>query len=432
MDAIRLRGGGTAHLLLVVIIVVPILWSVVETGLAVRGNRDPVWRERVLRYFSAADIERGREYRSSFIPGGVVRDLVFWGILALCVLAGGGRWLAERAAGLAGARPVLSVLLVTLALGIAIRLASFPVDAYHGYGLEGRFGFRRLDFLPWLLRLLKSHAISIAIEAVLVTGLFALIRHFPGRWPLYATAAGAIATFLFAIAWHAVVLPLFYHVSPLAAGPLRDGVSALAARAGVPVAEIRVIDQSRVSSHTNAFFTGIGGRREIYLYDTLSEQHDVPEVLAVVAHEIGHWQHQHVLKGWALGVLGMAAGLVLLARLLRSPAFLDAAGLNGPADPALVPVLFALFAAASIAVAPLGNGLSRHFERQCDRASLALTGDPQTFIAMKVEMARRNRSQLLPHPLLVFWNATHPPTVERIEMAAAALAAGPADRQSAP
>jgi len=430
VEAIRPRGAHPAHLLLVLAVVLPLLWSVVEAGLAARGNRDPGWRERVLRYFTPEDVERGRAYRAAFIPGSALRSAIVTGILALCLFAGGGRWLADRAGALGGGRVIIAAALVTLALGLALRLAQLPIDFYHGYVLEGRFGFRRLDFLPWLWRLAKSHAVATAIEVLLVAALFALLSRLPRSWPAVATVAGGAATLVFAIAWQAIVLPLFYHVSPLPAGPLRDGVSGLAARAGVPVQEIRVIDQSRISAHTNAFFTGIGSRREIYLYDTLSEQHDVPEVLAVVAHEIGHWRHQHVLKGWALAVLGMAIGFALLSWLLAQPAFRAAAHLGGPADPALVPVLFALFAGVSILIAPVENAVSRRFERESDRASLALTADPATFIRMKVAMARGNRSHLLPHPFLVFWNATHPPVIERIEMAAATPAGGGAAKST--
>jgi STE24 endopeptidase len=216
-------------------------------------------------------------------------------------------------------------------------------------------------------------------------------------------------------------LPLFFRVTPLSPGPLRDGVAELAARAEVPVDEIRLIDQSRVSGHTNAFFSGIGGRREIYLYDTLSEQHDVPEVLAVVAHEIGHWRRQHVLKGWALGVVGCAIGLWLLRRLLDRPAFLAAARAYAPTDPALVPVLWVLITVSGVLVGPIENAVSRQFEREADQAAIELIPDPETFVEMKVESARSNRAQLLPHPFLVFWSATHPPVIERIEMAAGAV-----------
>jgi STE24 endopeptidase len=412
---------NAASLLLVLVFLLPITWSLVEGRLAWMGDRSPELRARVFRYFTEEDIERGTEYRRAFIPGSVASELVFWGLLAWLVLGNGGRRLADRAGMLSGGNFIVQVLLVALALALLFRLIRFPITFYHGYLLEGTFGFRRLDFLPWLWRLLKGWAIGGGMEVLVAIAFFFTIRRFPDRWLPISIAGGAAITYILTVSWHAIFLPMFYQVSPLPPGPLRDGVAELAARAGVPVQEIRLVDQSRVSGHTNAFFAGIGGRREIYLFDTLSEQHDVPEVLAVVAHEIGHWRHQHVLKGWAIGVATMALGFTVLYFLLRSPAFLAAAGARGPTDPALIPVLWALMSAGTIAVAPFGNAVSRHYERQADRAAIELIPDPQIFVTMKVDAARANRSNLTPHPVLVFWNATHPPVIERIEMAAAAI-----------
>lgn len=411
---------NAASLLLVLVFLLPVVWSLIEGGLAWQGDRSPERRARVLRYFTAEDIERGIEYRRAFIPGSGTAELLFWGFLAWLVLGGGGRRLADRVAALAGGRTLIEVLLIALALALLIRLIQFPVSFYHGYVLEGTFGFRRLEFVPWLLRLLKGWAVGGGMEILTAVAFLIVVRRFPSIWLPISIAGAAAITYIMTIAWHAVFLPMFYNVSPLPPGPLRDGVAELATRAGVPVDEIRLVDQSRVSGHTNAFFAGIGGRREIYLFDTLSEQHDVPEVLAVVAHEIGHWRHQHVLKGWAIGVAGMAGGLTVLWFLLRSPSFLAAAGARTASDPVLLPLLWALVSAGMIAIAPLGNAISRHYERQADRAAIELIGDPKLFVTMKVEGARANRSNLLPHPLLVFWNATHPPAIERIEMAAAA------------
>jgi STE24 endopeptidase len=309
-------------------------------------------------------------------------------------------------------------MLVALVVSIGLRLVTFPVTFYHGFVLEGRFGFRRLELLAWIGRLLKGWGVAWIGEAGAAGLFFLALTRFPRRWLAIAIAGGAVISFVLAIVWQPLILPLFYQVSPLAPGPLRDGVAELAARAGVPVHEIRLIDQSRVSAHTNAFFSGIGSRREIYLYDTLSEQHEVPEVLAVVAHEIGHWRKQHVLKGWMLGVAGCAIGLWLLRKLLARPSFLAAARAYAPTDPALVPVLWALLTASGLAVAPIENAVSRRFEREADQAAIELIPTPATFVEMKVESARGNRAQLLPHPFLVFWNATHPPVIERIEMAA--------------
>jgi STE24 endopeptidase len=414
---------NAASLLLVLVFLLPASWSLVEGVLAWRGDRSPEMRARVLRYFTPEDIERGTEYRRAFIPGAAAGELLFWGVLAWFVLGGGGRRLADRVAELTGGRYLLQVILVALALAVLFRLIRFPISFYHGYLVEGTFGFRRLDFGPWFLRLLKGWAIGGGLEVLAATAFFFVLRRFPDRWLPITAVGGAAITYVLTVSWHAIFLPMFYQVSPLPAGPLRDGVAELAGRAGVPVQEIRVVDQSRVSGHTNAFFAGIGDRREIYLFDTLSEQHDVPEVLAVVAHEIGHWRHQHVLKGWAIGAATMALGFTVLYFLLRSPAFLAAAGARGPTDPALIPVLWALVTAGTIAVAPIGNAISRCYERQADREAIELIPDPRIFVTMKVDGARANRSNLLPHPVMVFWNATHPTTIERVETAAAAAGA---------
>ncbi len=261
------------------------------------------------RYFTAEDIARGSEYHRAFIPGTTLRVLITWGILGFLVLGGGARRLADRALAITRGRWLPAVALTAFLIGLGLHVARLPISVYHGYVLEGDFGFRRLALLPWIAHLMKTWAVGIAFEVGAVVLFFATLRRFPRRWLPVTIAGGAAISFVLAIIWQPLILPLFYRVSPLPEGELRDGVARLAERAGVPVQEIRLIDQSRISGHTNAFFSGIGDRREIYLYDTLGEQHEVPEVLAVVAHEIGHWRHQHVLKGWALGTLGVAIGL---------------------------------------------------------------------------------------------------------------------------
>jgi STE24 endopeptidase len=264
-------------------------------------------------------------------------------------------------------------------------------------------------------------------QLVVALGFFWLVRHLGERWLWPTVAGGAAVSYLFIVLWPMLILPLFYRVSPVPAGELRQGIAELATRAGVEVQDVRFIDASRVSSHTNAFFVGIGGRRSIYLYDTLTEGHTVPEILAVVAHEIGHWRHRHVLKGWLLGVAGLTIGLLLLRWFLGLDAVGQVLRVRGPGDLAIIPLLWALSAGVGIVASPIESGVSRHFERQSDRASIELTGDPDTFIEMKQTLARKNRSNLLPHPAVVLWYASHPPVIDRILAAAAWRAPAPAD-----
>jgi STE24 endopeptidase len=228
-----------------------------------------------------------------------------------------------------------------------------------------------------------------------------------------------------AVLYPLLVTPLFYAQKPLADGPLRQRILAIAGKAGVPVDGVFEIDASRYSRHTNAYFTGLFSHKRVVLYDTLISSHTVEEAALIFAHEVGHWKHDPVLKGLALGLLaGLAAALALwwaFPGLLGVAAF----RLQPLWSAANVPFFAVLATVAQLLLMPVEAGVSRHFERQADRASLQLTGLAQTFIDAEVRLVRDNRSDLLPHPLRVFWLASHPPAVERIAMAEAFAAAAP-------
>ncbi|MGD8396941.1 MAG: M48 family metallopeptidase [Candidatus Eiseniibacteriota bacterium] len=416
----------TRLILFVLLIVLPILLGLTMRVLSVRGDTRPDRRALVLEHFTQAEVERGRAYHDAFQPGGAIVTVLYWGLLGWIVFGGAGRALADWAVRHGRGHLVLEFVLVAVPLFLLIRLALLPISYYHGYVLEGRFDFRRLEFLPWLLRLLKGWGVAAITQLFVTLVFFWLVRRFGDHWVWPAIGGGAVLSYAFIILWPLVVLPLFYEIRPVPDGELREGITELTARAGMPVDDIRMIDASRVSSHANAFFTGIGGRKSIYLYDTLAEEHTTPQILAVVAHEIGHWQHRHVLKGWLLGIAGSAIGLVALRWLLGQEAVRGALGIRGAGDLAVLPLLWLLVTWGNLITAPLTNAVSRHYERQADAAVFELTGDPATFIAMKRALALQNRANLLPHPAVSFWYGTHPPVIERIRAAEAYLAAAAA------
>ncbi|MBI3737230.1 M48 family metalloprotease, partial [Candidatus Sumerlaeota bacterium] len=186
-------------------------------------------------------------------------------------------------------------------------------------------------------------------------------------------------------------------------------------RAGVKLKSLYLINESKYSSHTNAFFTGFGKFKEIYLYDTLLKDHSNEEVAAILAHELGHWKHNHVLKGLALSELGIILACLLLYYVfpvIARAEFLKAGPIENIAS---LPLLLLIASIAGYFVNPISNSVSRHFERQADRAGLELSHSPDVLIRDFKQLAVSNRSDLLPHPLTVFWNYSHPPIVDRIE-----------------
>jgi len=249
-----------------------------------------------------------------------------------------------------------------------------------------------------------------------------------------------------------VILPLFNDFRPLEDPYLRQRVRVLADKAAVPVDEVLVMDASSQSRHTNAFFVGFGPSRRVVLYDNLLRSHSGvnatstasvagllaspgggpwlattqrlgertkgdDEIETVLAHELGHWRHDHIAKGIALATLGGLVGLFLLSRILRWAVGRRPFLLASPADPAGLPLVLLLMMLASWLTLPIQNGISRYFERQADAASLELARKPDAFIEAERRLALDNPGNVAPSPFNTWMFATHPPAVERIEMA---------------
>jgi STE24 endopeptidase len=227
--------------------------------------------------------------------------------------------------------------------------------------------------------------------------------------------AGYVVTAVVLPVW---VLPLFYRLTPLPSGPLRERLTTLADRVRVPVIGVWVADQSRKSRTANAAVVGLGRTRRIVLFDTLVEGFAPAEIESVLAHELGHHVHGDVRRGLlaqatlTLATLGTAdVALAVGVRLLR---------LDGRADPAGVPWFGLTMLVAGLVAMPLGNAFSRWLERQADDFALATTGDRAAFVAAMERLAALNLAERRPHPLEEFLLYSHPAIDRRIARALAA------------
>jgi STE24 endopeptidase len=222
-------------------------------------------------------------------------------------------------------------------------------------------------------------------------------------------------SFVFTLLTPLLVTPLFYEVRPLAEAGLRARILALADRAGMRVNDVYVIDASSKTTAANAYFTGFGDARRIVLYDTLLTGYTPDQVEVVLAHEMGHWYYRHVLWGLlglsAAGWLGLFGLRWLLWRTCRP------LGLRSPADVAGLPYLMAIIAIVTILSLPIQNGISRWAERQADQFSLTISQKPAAFIRSFEQLAVQNLSMVDAPAWEKFVFYTHPPIVERIQMA---------------
>ncbi len=381
------------------------------------GNTDPSVAGEVLRFFSQADVSAGREYALRGFWFKTVYGTLYALLLVSLLRYGIFSMLWQKAHALVGSGAFRGDLLFIIAFLLIIQLLSLPSAVYFGHLRETAAGFARIDFAGWLLKHGKAVGLSIVFETVVIMLLLAVIRWFPGRWPVVVPVIMGVLALAVTFLMPLVITPLFYNQQPLAAGGFRDGLLKMAEKAGMSVREIYVIDESRYSSHTNAYFTGVGPFRRIVLYDTLIKSHTPEEAALIFAHEAGHWKHNHVAWGLTLGALGVLfsclAWFYLYARLEPVPWF----GLKGIGSAANLPFLIIVVMFLQLFVSPVESQISQFMERQADRAALELTGLRDVYVNAQIRLSRDNKSDLLPHPFRVFWLYTHPPAIERIKAA---------------
>ncbi len=335
-------------------------------------------------------------------------------ILLIAVLASG---LLPRLYALVTAwgRPGASwtgAIFILLALQV-FGLCALPFDAWENFRIERRFGFNRLTLGLWLTDQLKQVALSAAIGGPVLWALLEIVRRMGSAWWIWAAVLVFAIQVVMLLVYPRFILPWFNRLTPLPDGELRARLVALGERTGFRAGVIEVMDGSRRSAHSNAYFTGFGRFRRIVLFDTLVAQLKPEELEAVLAHEIGHYRCGHIPKFIALSALGLAAGFGALAAVLHAPGF--AAAFGFPAG-ALAPSFLlcgCLGGAATFWLAPVMSALSRRYEYQADAFARAAMAGPQALIGALRRLAEKNLSNLTPHPAYSAFFYSHPTLVER-------------------
>jgi STE24 endopeptidase len=367
------------------------------------GWFDPGERERAVSYTLA----RGR----LSLAAGAARTA-----LLLAAVLGGLPGALDRLARAVPVHPWLQGAVFVASLFILSQLAGLPVRLYSTFVVEARFGFNRTTAGLFVLDGLKGLALAAVAGTPVLLGLFALMDRGGMLWWLWAFLPAALLQVLLAWLYPAVIAPVFNRFTPLAPGPLRDAVLGLTGRLGVRTAGVFVMDGSRRSGHSNAYLSGLGRARRVVLFDTLvgPRGHPVEEVLAVLAHEIGHGKRLHVARGMALSLAMSLAGLAT-AGLLAGRQHLHAAfGFSAPSPHALVAVLWLWSGPVSFFLAPLLSAVSRRHETEADRFAVEATGSAHGMKSALLRLARDNLSNLAPHPLDAFFSYSHPALPRRI------------------
>ena len=289
-----------------------------------------------------------------------------------------------------------------------------PFEVYQTFVIEQRYGFNRTTAWTFIGDRLKEWLVAGLLMAGLTLTVLSLFEAFGLRaWMIAWLCSAAISVILIYIA-PAVILPLFFKLSPVPDGALRDQVMELSSRQGFPLRELLVIDGSRRSSKANAFFTGFGSNKRIALYDTLINNHTVPELLAVLAHEVGHYKKHHIVRHLLIGQLNLLL-LFLGASFCISRAELFAAfGVSTRSYYVGLALYLVLIRPLALLLGVVMNYWSRRDEFEADRFAAETLGNPNPLIQALKRLSKDSLSNLTPHPLLVSLHFTHPPVLARV------------------
>ena len=354
-------------------------------------------------WFTAGQLDRAADFRG---------PQLWLAVVALCLEAGVLAWWVLRPpAFLARERrhPLLSGAGVAAAITATVAIAALPVGAAM-HARAKSVGLATGGWGQWAVDQARALAIAALIAALLAAIGLALMRRLPSTWWIPASALTVVAVVLFAFARPVVIDPLFNDFTELPAGPARSSVTELAARAGVDVGSVLLIDASRRTSAANAYVDGIGSSKRVVLYDTLVRDFPPAQTRLVVAHELAHVRYHDVWKGLLFVALVTPGAFFAVSRLVRS----WAPDRGSPAGPATVPALVAAVTLMVFLVTLVSNPLSRGVEARADAYSLQLTGEARAFISQQRRLAIRNVSEPDPPPLARLLFGTHPTTDQRI------------------
>jgi STE24 endopeptidase len=367
--------------------------------------------------YDAEKYRKSQDYLRDNTRVDLITSLIKTTVLIAFIRLGGFRWMYDMASGLTDQLILQGLVFVGLLLVIST-LWGIPFSIYDTFVLEERYGFNKTTPKTFITDTIKSLILGVVIGAPI----FAALVYFfdttgSNAWWICWVVVTVVQLFLMYLA-PSVILPLFNKFEPLEEGELRSSLEGYAKEQGFQLSGLFKIDGSKRSTRANAYFTGFGKNRRIALYDTLIDNHSEEELVAILAHEVGHAKCKHIHKQLILGILSTGLLFFLLSLFIRQPDLYRAFGLPGeeplPIYAGLIFFSF-LYTPVSTLIGILTSVLSRKFEFEADEFAVSTTGGSEALISGLKKLSVDNLSNLTPHPWLVFLEYSHPPVLQRIE-----------------
>ena len=399
--------------------------SALSSALSLR-SLTPTVPQEFADVFDADRYVRSQEYTRSQTRFGLIRSSVSLAAILTFWQLEGFDWLDQQLRGI-GYGPIRTGLLYFGSLGLGSLLLRLPFRLYSTFVIEARYGFNRTTVATFAADFVKGVILASVLGGIIMTGvLFFFQWAGPSAW-IWCWVAATLFLLVVQFIAPTWLMPLFNRFTPLQEGSLRKSIVSYAKSVAFPLKDIFVVDGSKRSSKANAFFTGFGGNKRIGLFDTLVDNHSVEELVAVVAHEVGHDKKGHLRKGLVLQVGYLGGLFFVLSLVLGRRELFEAFSMTETSVYAGLVFFGLLFTPVELALSMYVNAVSRNNEFEADAFAAKTTGHPEHLVVALKKLSANSLSNLTPHPLDVFLHHSHPPVLQRIT-ALRPLAIGGHDR----
>lgn len=297
--------------------------------------------------------------------------------------------------------------------GVASAILFFPVNFYKSFYLEHKYNLSNQTFIKYTLENLKSLAVSLVIGTPVLLFFYYVLNKFGELWWLPFAIGLFILSVVLARIVPIIILPLFYKVTPLEDEDLKERIKKLAVDAGIQVQNVFKFNMSKNTKKANAAFTGLGKSKRILLGDTLLDSYSNDEIETVIAHELGHYKHKHIIKNIIIGTISSFLTLFLIAYLYKTS--LPWFGFTNITSIAALPLLSIWGMIIGLIQNPLSNILSRKYEYEADRYAVKSTGNPAAFTSALEKLTDQNLGDKEPHPFVEWFFYSHPSIKNRVD-----------------
>ncbi|HDZ40799.1 MAG TPA: M48 family peptidase [Bacteroidetes bacterium] len=337
----------------------------------------------------------------------------FFVIILLMLFFGGFAWIDNIARSITQNQILVSIIFFGI-IGLASDLLGLPFSWYDTFIIEEKFGFNKTSKTTFFLDHLKSWLLAIIIGAPLLA-LITWIYYAAGEmfW-IYVWLVITVFSVFMNMFYSNLIAPLFNKQKPLEEGELRSEIENMAEKAGFKLTDIYTIDGSKRSTKSNAYFTGLGPKKRIILFDTLIKDLDISEITAVLAHEIGHYKNKHTLTMMLYGILQAGIMLFIFSILAGNENLARAMGAEIPSFHISVLAFILIYSPVSRVISLFMNYLSRKHEYEADRFADVIY-DGKSLVSALKKLSVKNLSNMNPHPAYVFVHYSHPPLLKRID-----------------